>query len=65
LNAFANEVIHVLRERCPSLIFEQILRVDFFQDPDTKQFYLNEIEGNVNDIALNDISKSNFINGCH
>ena len=47
LFAFANEVIRVLRVRCPSLIYQQILRVDVFKDPDTGIFYLNEIEGNI------------------
>jgi D-alanine-D-alanine ligase-like ATP-grasp enzyme len=51
LKAFANEVIRVLRARCPNLIYEQILRVDFFQYPDTGTYYLNEIEGNVDKIT--------------
>ena len=42
---FANEVLRVLSQRMPETIMEQVIRVDFFQHPDTGKYYLNEIEG--------------------
>jgi hypothetical protein len=42
---FAEEVITKLRVRCPSLISDQVLRVDMFQKSDTGLLIVNEVEG--------------------
>ena len=59
LHDFAEEVIRVLRERCPELIFEGLLRVDFFQDPVSGVYYLNEIEGDRSMFSVKSISTFN------
>jgi hypothetical protein len=45
LFAFANLIIETLRERFPGLIWEQLLRVDFWRHVETGKYYLNEVEG--------------------
>ena len=45
LFTFANLIVQSLKDRFPGLIWEQVLRVDFWQHVETKKFYLNEVEG--------------------
>ena len=42
---FSNLIISTLRERFPGLIWEQLLRVDFWRHVETGKYYLNEVEG--------------------
>ena len=42
---FANLIIATLRERFPGLIWEQLLRIDFWRHVETGKYYLNEVEG--------------------
>ncbi len=43
---FAETVVHAMRERFPGLIYEQVLRIDFWRHSVTGVYFLNEIEGN-------------------
>ena len=45
LFAFANLIVRTLKERFPGLIWEQVLRVDFWQHVETKKFFFHEVEG--------------------
>ena len=42
---FSNLIINTLRERFPGLIWEQLLRVDFWRHIETGKYFLNEVEG--------------------
>jgi hypothetical protein len=43
---FAESVIRTLRERFPTeIIYEQVLRIDFWRDIRTNKYFLNEVEG--------------------
>jgi len=46
--AFAEDVIRTLKSRCPFLVTESILRIDFFRCCQTGRIYLNEVEGILN-----------------
>jgi hypothetical protein len=41
---FANLIIAILRERFPGLIWEQLLRIDFWRHVETGKYFLNEVE---------------------
>jgi hypothetical protein len=42
---FSNLIISTLRDRFPGLIWEQILRIDFWRHVETGKYFLNEVEG--------------------
>ena len=50
LKAFAEEVCRVLKDKIPTYIADQIIRVDFFQHPVTKKCYVNEIESKLGNV---------------
>ena len=45
LSKYAEDVIKHLKDSCPNLISEQMLRVDVFQSSKTNLLIVNEIEG--------------------
>ena len=45
LSKYAEDVIRHLKDSCPNLISEQMLRVDVFQSSKTNLLIVNEVEG--------------------